>query len=389
MNTVFIQFYSKIDRPYGYELGNGFSDTYDLCKSKGDLIWMEHVHDYLDNVEFSSDFPIKKGTAYISASYLSHLSRATIWAKENQDVKFIVGGPVITTGLVTESETPNNLTVTKKSVEEWFGVENFSNKWYLDIPSVVLDTDWIIFSYTLDNVCYWRKCIFCTFMDSRHVPLVRERENMNCEFKNIKRKGKMVIRLGTEAISAKKIPIVMNSLPYDDRVPYRVFMRPTLGELNSLKTVKDKISIIKFRMGLEFPGTRMWNFLKKGFKEDTVLDILNLLHDNNSKSLFSMVLGWNNLEDSDLIELENFMKKVPGSDGCAATIHRLFAFPGTDVFKNNEIGKNYYSGEYYLGFVPKLKKEQIELNKKAKEIITHYIKEKNFSLTDLCNLEED
>jgi len=388
LDTLFIQFYSKIDRMLSFELGNGFSDTYDLCKSKGDFIWMDHVHDYLDKIEYSSEFPISKGTAYISVSYLSQLYRVLVWAKRYPDVKFIAGGPVVTTGLVTDYETPNNMIITKKSVEEWFGVENFSGRWNLDIPSTIKDDELINFSYTIDNMCYWRKCTFCTFTESRHVPRVRERKNIKCEFQDIKRKGSMIIRLGTEALGPNKISHVVKALPYNEKRPYRSFLRPSLPELNALKNIKEDLSIIKFRMGVELPGNRMWKLMRKGFREEVVLEILNVLHKANSKFFFSMVLGWNNLISSDIKALENFMKSVPGSEGCGVTIHRLFAFPGTDVFKTHEVDRDYYSGPFYLGYTPKLKKEQLELNKKAKEIIIHYTEEKKMHFTDLCDLED-
>ena len=39
--TLFRQFYGKTNSNW-FDLCNGFSDTFDLCKSKGDFLWMEH-----------------------------------------------------------------------------------------------------------------------------------------------------------------------------------------------------------------------------------------------------------------------------------------------------------------------------------------------------------
>jgi len=50
-DTLFLQFYNKTKSGY-FDLCNGFSDTYDLCKSKDDFYWTEHEIDrtkwYLD-----------------------------------------------------------------------------------------------------------------------------------------------------------------------------------------------------------------------------------------------------------------------------------------------------------------------------------------------------
>ena len=63
-DTLFIQFYSKTKSGW-FDLCNGFSDTYDLCKSKGDFFWMEHEADndkwYEEKTYQDRPLPIKKG----------------------------------------------------------------------------------------------------------------------------------------------------------------------------------------------------------------------------------------------------------------------------------------------------------------------------------------
>jgi hypothetical protein len=96
-DTLFVQFFNEIKETY-FDLCNGFSDTYDLCKSKGDLYWTQHEADqtkwYLDETYTNRELPISSGTVYISAIYVNHLYQSYIWAREYPDIRFIVGGPV-------------------------------------------------------------------------------------------------------------------------------------------------------------------------------------------------------------------------------------------------------------------------------------------------------
>ena len=75
-DTLFIQFYGKTKSGW-FDLCNGFSDTFDLCKSKGDFLWVEHEQDYDKCYEEDTyeniPLPIQKGTVYVSASYVNHL----------------------------------------------------------------------------------------------------------------------------------------------------------------------------------------------------------------------------------------------------------------------------------------------------------------------------
>jgi len=43
-DTLFLQFFNKTKSGY-YDLCNGFSDTWDLCRQKGDFFWVEHEPD--------------------------------------------------------------------------------------------------------------------------------------------------------------------------------------------------------------------------------------------------------------------------------------------------------------------------------------------------------
>ena len=70
-NILFIQFYSYNEKFNRYDLGNGFSDTYDLCKNNGDMIWLNH--NLPDNSKkkfgYNNNFIIDKGVVFINRSF--------------------------------------------------------------------------------------------------------------------------------------------------------------------------------------------------------------------------------------------------------------------------------------------------------------------------------
>jgi hypothetical protein len=128
---------------------------------------------------------------------VNHLYQSYIWAREYPDIRFIVGGPVAAERRVdvkgwnpvyflidSDDVWPSNLVITGKSVEDWFEVPNFSGKWKLDVPGFVPNDSRIYFSYTLDNGCYWSRCIFCNI--ALHADeLFRKRKDMKFEFNEI------------------------------------------------------------------------------------------------------------------------------------------------------------------------------------------------------------
>jgi len=382
-DTVFIQFYSFTSwAPICIELGNGFSDTYDFCKSKGDIHWIKYYHDKEPNTEFIID----KGTAYISALYTGHLYTAYLWAKKYPEVKFIVGGPATVAHFITK-KLPSNFILMRGSVEEWFGIQHFPCEWKLKLPEEVQPNDIIYFTYVLDNTCYWSKCIFCSCTIDNKID-DRFRKNLNFEFKNITHKGPLMIRLGTHAIQSQDIKNLCNLPKLSNLNGYRIFIRPSKKEFEALKSFGnlDWTNNIKFCMGLEFPTKRMWRYMNKGYRTETVLGIINLLKYNFH---ISMILGWNNLIKKDLEDLEDFMKRLPNNKpDTSIKIARLYVQPGTPMYDTHEKQGEDWNGPFYVGSYVKLNKEQFELNELAEEIIVKYSKEKNYFLLNLYNQEK-
>lgn len=382
-DTFFIQFYSKIENTNRFELGNGFSDTYDFCKNKGDFLWINHQrsNQELENFGYSSDFIVKKGTVFVSTSYITQLYQVYLWALQNENVNFIVGGPVVSSNCFTlNRDLPKNISLVNNSVEEYFGIPNFSYPWKLEVPNSIPDNKKIIFSYALENKCYWRRCKFCAYSKYKDGLIYRRREKLGYKFVDVKYNGKKEIRLGADAISLSHLKNFIPNLPYSEKILYRGFMRATKSELATLRKTKN-ISNVRFTIGLEFPTERMWNYMDKGYNREDVLETLNFLSDNKVSIILGTIMGWNNLINEDIKKLEEFMDELTIQDNCVLVDRTLFIYTNTQLDNNTyekKVEVNY--GPFYIGFYPKLKQEQIELNHKARTVLSNWALERNIEI---------
>ena len=405
-DTLFLQFYNKTKSTY-FDLCNGFSDTYDLCRSKGDFYWTEHEVDrtkwYLDETYRNRELPISKGTIYISAIYVNHLYQSYVWAREYPNIRFIVGGPVAAERRIdkigwnpvyimidSDDMLPSNLEITGRSVEDLFEVPNFSGKWKLDIPEFVPNDSQIYFSYTLDNGCYWSKCIFCNI--ALHAKEVfRKRKDMKFEFKDIEHSGYKIVRLNTGSVTTKYIREVIPKLPKRDDMEYRLFIRSGKTENKALKEVLNEYGgefldlILGF--GMEFPSNRMLKYIGKGFNTDDVLEFIRLCCSNKICVNANFILGWDNLIEDDIRELENFMDSIPENSVTTFQMRWLLGHPYTRVHDTYE-GKAIRLGPFYEGFRTEISEKQMELNREAGDIISKYSSIKNYKVEGMVNIKK-
>ena len=405
-DTLFLQFYNQIKGSY-YDLCNGYSDTYDLCLSKGDFYWTEHETDrslwHDDATYIDRKLPIEKGRIYISAIYSNHLYQAYMWAKIYPEIEFVVGGPVAAERMMTEGKwnpiyievdknitLPKNLTVTGKSVEDWFGVPNFSGEWKLDIPNEIPGDSKIYFSYTLDNRCYWKKCIYCNI--ALHAEEVfRERKRIDCEFADIEHAGMKIVRLNTGSITPKFLREVLPVLPNRPDLDYRLFIRSGAVETRALedglKKMNGNIPNLVLGFGMEFPSNRMLKYAGKGFTTNELLDFLHLSKDYGLKINANFMLGWNNLIEDDVKELEAFMAAMPEDAVTTAQIRWLLAHPFAEVHDTYK-GEPTWIGPFYEGFRVDVNDEQKALNRQALDIVKKYSRIKNFEVQGLVSIRQ-
>jgi len=386
--TLFVQFYSDIKIPTANNLINGFSDTFDLCKNRGEFVWVN----LNNNDEYEkNELDIEEGIVYVSAAYSFQLLQTYIWTKMYPKVEFFIGGPIIyLKSYAITGEVPKNMHIMDTTIENLFGVPDFSCKWKLDIPSQIDENMPVYFSYTLNHTCYWGKCNFCSFLREgdgvTSVFKTRYRKKLNYEFTEIKRSGPLYVSIGTSTFNLRDIKRVVPTLP-EIHGFYRVFIRPAKPELEALKEVMTpKVPHIHFVLGAEYPVQKMWDYIKKGYNKKDFLEFVWFLKNHPTATFnLSMNVGWDNLEENDLKELELFMNEIPGGEGTGASVMSLFASPNTEVFetyKNNR-GKTIKRGPFYIGYYPIISEEQQNLNKRSIEIISSYAKQKNMTFHDI------
>lgn len=405
-DTLFLQFFNKTKSGY-YDLCNGFSDTWDLCRQKGDFLWVEHEPDndkwYDEQTYMDRELPIKKGTIYISASYINQLFQAYTWATQYPDIDFIVGGPVAAeryTGhkgwnsvhFKVEKELPQNLMITGQSVESLFNMPDFSGNWRLEIPDSVPHNSRVYFSYTLENQCYWKKCIFCTIAQHSKEHF-RKRKDLDFEFKNLDFKGHKIVRLNTGSITPGHIKTILPNIPIGDDIEYRFFMRAARAETNALKQVIEKIGKkipeCTLGFGIEFPSDHMWQYLDKGTSMKEVIETLEFCTQTGFKVNANVILGWNNLVEKDLKDLEKFMDGFSERTVTTLQLRWLFAHPYTKIYETYDGVQNTIRlGPFNCGFNVMVDDRQKELNLEAARIIKEKCTLKKVKLEGYKNLRK-
>ncbi|HKJ97981.1 MAG TPA: radical SAM protein [Desulfotignum sp.] len=405
-NTLFIQFFSQTGSGW-FDLCNGFSDTWDLCRSKGDFLWIpleQETEQWYDESAYTPVFlPIEKGTAYVSASYVNQLYQAYLWACQYPDIQFIVGGPVASerygaapgwhsVHFKVEQPLPSNLFLTGQSVESLFGVPEFSGRWHLEVPEQIPKNSRIYFSYTLENQCYWKKCPFCSIAQhsSEHF---RKRKLLDLAFTDLNYNGHKIVRLNTGSMTPEHIRNILPVLPVRPDMEYRFFMRAAAAETRAMETavsrMKGAIPDCTLGFGIEFPSDRMWQYLNKGTRMDEVIKTLTFCTKTGFKVNANVILGWNNLVEQDLRDLEGFMANLSAHSVTTLQLRWLFAHPYTRIYDTYDGAQNSIRlGPFNCGFNVRVNPDQQELNQRAGRIIKKYCDKKGITLQGYKNLNK-
>ena len=403
--TLFVQFLSRSRRGW-WDLANGFSDTYDLCRNQGDFHWVTHEPEgdkwYREDTYTSRPLPVDKGTVYVSASYINHLYQAYVWARQYPGLKVVAGGPVAAARagargawaplyfqLRPDAVFPDNLTITGLSVEQFFGVPDFSGTWKLDIPREIVDPNAPVYiSYTLDNGCYWGRCIYCNIKEAPG-ELFRRRTHMAYEFDRLDHTGKKIVRLNTGSMTPAYIREVLPTLPVADDLEYRTFMRCARAENRALQKVVSghgpELPALTLGIGVEFPSDRMLAYMDKGITCADILETLRICAQAGIRVNGNMILGWNNLEEQDLEQLERFLAEMPENAVSSLQLRWLHAHPYT-LIHQQYAGKPVFLGPFYLGFKVEISGAQKRLNQAAVDRIQAWAPRKGFRIEGLSNV---
>jgi len=370
---LFIQFY--VEHYNAYNLCNGFSSAYNYCKSIGDFVWLS------DKEMNNFQMPFNKGTVYISIFFTKQLEQVYNWASEYPDIKFIGGGPAITSGYDSTIVLPNNLKLVIQSVEEYFNIPNTSEKWDLDISSIQLKLNKaraLTFSYPINSSCYWKKCIFC----KQHVGNLRRNKNVDLtNAYNIKYNGMINIRLDSPSITTSDIKSIIPKLKYKDNYAIDFLMRcdkaiyTTLD--NVLKNFKGEIPNLKIRLGIEFPSNRLLSYMKKGFSVDDILNTIKILNKYKNIKIYGLfIVSWPTINEQDIDELKHFINETSNLKIDVISFSKLFCMTNTKAYEmyKNTIERQLYATNLYKGYYPQLTNKEKEYDNKAIELINNSFK---------------
>lgn len=368
MNTIFLQFANKM-RIAGEDflgLGNGFSDTFDLCNKYGDFVWFEQEHAKLSDKSepwcLQTSPPIKTGRIFASAINIVNLFQLYVWAKNYPGIDFIIGGPIVCSkAFVLKEELPRNMMLTDQTVEEFFGFPDFYFDWKLEPPKA----ERIAFAYTIDTSCYWGKCTFC---GPHSLCRKRVRPKLNFEFRDLDFNGGMHIRLNSPSFPPSKM-VFLENLPEKDNICYNVLMRPSRAESERFASflLQNRRHRFVVGLGIEFPSNRMLSIMNKGITTYEMIEAINLLCETSANVILTGILGFNSLEETDLTDLEFFYSQLPKK--YKLILYKLKHVANKDIHATGEPENNIQIGPFYLGYTPKLDVKQIELNRLAEEII--------------------
>ncbi len=384
MNVVFIQFYTNSKELDRWAMGNGFSDTYDLCKSKGDFLWIETSRDSEDIIRL----PFKTGTVYVSCFMGNQLVRVWKTALQNPGIKFVAGGSGLI-GVEIIDTLPSNMSLSYDSVEKYFGYPDFSGKWKLSLPDVIQPGDKIYFSYEVDCYhCYWAasgagKCSYCNRPSWKES---RRRNTINLELDDCFQDYQKMIRIGSDALQPNTIHLLKQLPNLEPLSRYKSsirFTKKSADEFKKVFTILGDTGEDGFILSgsFEFPTDRMWKIMNKGYKTDEVIKCLEILGGLDMVVTGGFMLGWNCLIEKDIDDLKRFFQRLPVfKRKLIIFVWPLYVFPGSSISGKYDIDHKIIKGPFYFGYVPKISFEQEVLNDKALKVIEEYSKDKNIEV---------
>lgn len=266
-------------------LGNGFSNTYYLCKNVGDIIWVDYE---------KMNLPDNADVLYISVLFHYQIVSCLDWALNHPKTKVVIGGPgTLLDGYRFNREFPDNVIVTRQTVEEAiFGKKDLCYSWNLDLPS---DAEKYMVSYTVDKECYWCKCKFCSTIKASNKSFKRGLNNLIIP-KDIDKFG--VIFLVSPCLSSEFIDDEFKNLQLYNGI-YQGSVRADNDVISSLDSSLRLINrtklgnaMIKLNFGVEYPSNRMLSLMKKGVTTSSLLKLIEVLIKHKCLYDFNIIQNW-------------------------------------------------------------------------------------------------
>lgn len=341
--VIFLQFaHEDSHNDKVLNLNNGLSNVYNQCKQIGDFYWARQLNNEIEMKK--NTLPIEKGKVYVSAFYYPHLLQTYYWAQNYHNIEFNVGGPAIRAGNFRCQNSPPNLSLTDKTAEEVIFNQSTLNKtWGIEYPQdLIKDKETVRFTYHLDHRCYWNKCVFCEgYTKDLSKGLNNSIDNLKLDDNYYLKK---IIRLNIPSMTPKFLKHELPRLTRRNDIVYDFFIRASKEIVEILPAILKSLeegagphpSQLRFVVGVEFPSNRMLQYMKKGIEKDYVLEIIRMAKDYNISLGLPFIYGWNNLCQTDIDEVKQFIHEVDkiGHPSIESVLFQLEVYPGTSLYTN-------------------------------------------------------
>ncbi len=151
-------------------------------------------------------------------------------------------------------------------------------------------------------------------------------------------------------------------------------MRAAAAETRAMKEavaeMENTIPDCTLGFGIEFPSDRMWKYLNKGTRMTDVIKTLEFCTETGFKVNANVILGWNNLTEQDIRDLEGFMQRLSGKTVTTLQLRWLFAHPYTPIYDTYDgVENSIRLGPFNCGFHVTIPDHQMTLNQVGARII--------------------
>jgi len=345
-DTLFIQFFDELaehnlksgtDRNW-YSLHNGFS----FVSDEANPVWVQI--DKLSPYSRDVKLPYIAKKVYCSVFFWNEINVVMEWALQYPEIQFIIGGPAVYPfGCTFNMQPPKNVTIMRDLAETIFGREPSPKTWKINLPAFKKPLD-IAYSFFISDNCYWGKCSFCRHQFYKGcVPKQR-----TYDLKTLENAPGGGVFLATDCLLPSDY-YILEQLNYDDKF-YKVFIKAGNVENLKMKEVFPNITNpkkLKFIIGVEFPSNKILSNINKGCTKEQLVDLINFISSCGSLVVLSYIIGWRDLEESDIEEASEFFSKISNMDTIRHRVHRRVYWQ-TDGF----IPLRYVAAPWtHLGFV--------------------------------------
>ena len=311
MKKLFIEFHSY-EGSNNILLKNGFSKVYSLCDNIKtiNMNWKNPV----DTIEELKKVSIGFDDVYVTSMWADEILIVYLAALEVKDVNFIVGGPAAI-WLLREGRSKHqvpslpNFEITGKMLPDIFS--NYKDrKWGLCLPDEPLDKDIMInFLVAHSRHCPWGKCKFCEGYWFEEIPY----EKFDYSFAKSLPEGRKIVFYSSPEATTLDIENLTHIINNDKTLTHQMFWRDDTNKLDDFRKVMDKVKNtenIIFHLGIEYLSNKVLKYINKGLTTEDHLKTIEAINEYGSRMIATIILGWNNLEESDVDELQSNFEKM-------------------------------------------------------------------------------